>query len=348
MSDYRLSDGMLAHYDSLFPDESRRVTRPSTREATARSIHRQESDRNYSQDPEEVYQRIYYSGPFINGIELPKDFAPGGYHPIHLQDELDDGRYRVIHKLGLTDYGVSWLCRDQHIQTPRYVTVNILTAERSELGNEKDTCQYIKDLYRNEPDLDRRFCLPVRDFTSQSANGAHLCLVYPVMGPPVDEAAFISRRRNITSLVDHTGGLDDAGDNVFLGLLHAHDDDYVNYREAGIYDEDDEWDDATDVGSEDEDRDSVDSGLEDMDTADPDTDDGDWHTEIVGPDYSAPGNSHMGWEELVRQHEEKEKEKQDSQFLRAICRDTAEAVALLHRRGLCHGGQWIHFSRCPP
>lgn len=32
--------------------------------------------------------------------EKPYDYRPGGLHPIHIEDSLESGRYRVIHKLG--------------------------------------------------------------------------------------------------------------------------------------------------------------------------------------------------------------------------------------------------------
>ncbi len=30
----------------------------------------------------------------------------GGYHPVYLQDECSDGRYRIVHKLGCGIYSI--------------------------------------------------------------------------------------------------------------------------------------------------------------------------------------------------------------------------------------------------
>ncbi len=40
------------------------------------------------------------------------DYCPGGYHPIHLNDTLHDGRYEIVHKLGFGSFSTVWLARD--------------------------------------------------------------------------------------------------------------------------------------------------------------------------------------------------------------------------------------------
>jgi len=39
-------------------------------------------------------------------------YGPGGYHPIRLNDILDDGRYEILHKLGFGSFSTVWLARD--------------------------------------------------------------------------------------------------------------------------------------------------------------------------------------------------------------------------------------------
>lgn len=39
-------------------------------------------------------------------------YRAGGYHPIRLGDLLNDGRYKVLHKLGWGGYSTVWAARD--------------------------------------------------------------------------------------------------------------------------------------------------------------------------------------------------------------------------------------------
>lgn len=282
------------------PDSQlRRVTRHSTRDSTARSIHRQLSvipgtrpikRWNYSQDPDNLWKRLRYWGyptyGAYEGIEALDHFRPGGYHPIHLQDELDNGRYRVIHKLYIHwDAAVSWLCRDQHAEIPRYVDVHILTADESG-AEEIATAKKIRDMCKDEPDLHRRLRLPPRDFTSHSANGTHICLVYPVLGPQVEQAADIFGGHYVDSVETDSEG-------------------------------------------------SVDSGLDCMDRDISDLND----TEAAhGHAESWDSDDFMSDSDLEDPVNELEREMFNSRMLRGLCRDTVEAVTMLHKRGLCHRG----------
>jgi hypothetical protein len=42
-----------------------------------------------------------------------EDYGPGGYHPIHLNDTLNNGRYEIVHKLGYGSFATVWLARDR-------------------------------------------------------------------------------------------------------------------------------------------------------------------------------------------------------------------------------------------
>ena len=71
-----------------------------------------------------------YLGGLNEDLEDLEFYQLGGYHPIHLGDELGPpGRYRVIHKLGHGGFGTVWLCRDS--QASRYVAVKVMTADLS-------------------------------------------------------------------------------------------------------------------------------------------------------------------------------------------------------------------------
>ena len=57
-------------------------------------------------------------------------YRPGGLHPVHLGDQLDGSRYKVVHKLGYGASSTVWLARDRSLH--RYVAVKI---KKSDLSN---------------------------------------------------------------------------------------------------------------------------------------------------------------------------------------------------------------------
>jgi serine/threonine-protein kinase SRPK3 len=42
-------------------------------------------------------QPVYIWIPDVENLE---QYEPGGYHPVHIDDEIQGGRYRILHKLG--------------------------------------------------------------------------------------------------------------------------------------------------------------------------------------------------------------------------------------------------------
>ena len=123
--------------------------------------------------------RIKYS--FHEDVESLERYGKGGYHPVHLGDELSKGRYKVVHKLGHGSYSTVWLCRD--LQEQRYVSIKITI---SQIGDPEEPVSYERDVYSalrmhvsNHPG--KRFVIPLLDdFTVEGPNGSHQCFVFPV------------------------------------------------------------------------------------------------------------------------------------------------------------------------
>lgn len=128
-----------------------------------------------------------------DGLERLGGRRPGGYHPIHLQDELCDGRYRVIHKLGCGGRASVWLCKDQHAEAPTYVAIKILVADEGMAFYNFDLqlSAYLRGYALGEGDAlgenlaAAQLRFPRGHFDSNGPNGRHLSLVYPVLGPEV-------------------------------------------------------------------------------------------------------------------------------------------------------------------
>lgn len=126
---------------------------------------------------------LQIQGPSL-ALEHVYDYEPGGHHPVQLGDIFDDGRHRVIHKLGSGGYANVWLCHDLPAPTPKYVALKILMAEAStEDCQELVWAEQLKGTM--ETDETRPICAPFRYFRTDGPNGSHLCCVCPVLGPQV-------------------------------------------------------------------------------------------------------------------------------------------------------------------
>lgn len=68
-----------------------------------------------------------YRPPTLTNIEAIETYRPGGFHPIHLYDTLQDNRYTILHKLGYGGFSTVWLARDK--ARNQFVSLKILTAE---------------------------------------------------------------------------------------------------------------------------------------------------------------------------------------------------------------------------
>lgn len=65
----------------------------------------------------------------IEDVENLHRYRPGGYHRIQIGDNLNEGRYCLVDKLGYGEYSTIWLARD--LQRARYVALKAITADAS-------------------------------------------------------------------------------------------------------------------------------------------------------------------------------------------------------------------------
>ncbi|POS75546.1 serine/threonine protein kinase-36 [Diaporthe helianthi] len=133
---------------------------------------------------------VYVPFDSDEGAESIEEYKPGGFHPTHLGDLLgQEGRYRVVHKLGHGGFGTVWLCRD--IGQNKWKAVKILAAVHS-TGSSADLkiCEMLSNMSPQEKDIHvSHVVVPEDHFWHEGPNGRHLCVVMPVLGPNLEDTA---------------------------------------------------------------------------------------------------------------------------------------------------------------
>jgi serine/threonine-protein kinase SRPK3 len=130
-----------------------------------------------------IAARRYIPSRLYN-IEDIEDYEPGGYHPISIGDTFDQGRYRILHKLGFGGSSTVWLARDHRegkdrgrIATLKAIRADISSQETPELAISQRLLQPLL------PSAD--FQTVDHHFLVQGPNGSHRFLIYPLAGPSI-------------------------------------------------------------------------------------------------------------------------------------------------------------------
>ncbi|KAG6253310.1 hypothetical protein E4U24_008321 [Claviceps purpurea] len=111
----------------------------------------------------------------VEGVEDISQYRLGRYHPIHIDDRLNN-RYRVVHKLGYGSFSTVWLALDE--KTPKYVAIKVGTTDTSR--SEIDTISQItQNAVMDNMRTDQKLLFPtvVDRFDLVGPNGIHPCLV---------------------------------------------------------------------------------------------------------------------------------------------------------------------------
>ena len=82
-------------------------------------------------------------------VEDLEGYHEGGYHPVHIQDELSNGRYHAMHKLGFGNYSTASLAKDLHMN--RYVAIEIIATQASKTSSEGQILRHLRDAPTNLP-----------------------------------------------------------------------------------------------------------------------------------------------------------------------------------------------------
>lgn len=135
-------------------------------------------------------QKYYtYDAENCQILEDFEHYRPGGHHPVVLGDFLgEDNRFQVWHKMGQGTHVLVWLCRD--LAEGKFCAVKVL---RDDCSKHAETLPALKlaELLGGvsaKEAWDNHIVMPLDTFTQRGPNGEHLCIVMPLLGPPITES----------------------------------------------------------------------------------------------------------------------------------------------------------------
>lgn len=120
---------------------------------------------------------------FDDDVEEIEDYRPGGFHPISIGDTFDDGRYKILHRLGFGGSSTVWLARDlwEGRDRGQIVALKAMRSDVSLSNNPELAIAQRLEIYFPGSDLQT----VDHHFLVQGPNGSHLFLIFPLAGPNI-------------------------------------------------------------------------------------------------------------------------------------------------------------------
>ncbi|KAK0106908.1 hypothetical protein ONS95_003625 [Cadophora gregata] len=120
-----------------------------------------------------------------SGLERVENLAMyevGGLHPVELGQSYQEGRYKIVHKLGNGGFSTTWLARDSRNNI--YVALKFVASDASKGYGDLKTLRDISSAASTHAGT-RYINHLLDEFFVDGPNGQHLCLVTKVLGANV-------------------------------------------------------------------------------------------------------------------------------------------------------------------
>jgi serine/threonine-protein kinase SRPK3 len=114
--------------------------------------------------------------------EDSEDYCKGGYHPVHVGETYNNGKYVVVRKLGWGHFSTVWLSRDT--TTGKHVALKVVRSAAHYTETAIDEIKLLNKVVQANPDHPgRRYVVSLLDsFEHKGPNGVHVCMVFEVLG----------------------------------------------------------------------------------------------------------------------------------------------------------------------
>ncbi|KAF2843371.1 kinase-like protein [Patellaria atrata CBS 101060] len=114
--------------------------------------------------------------------EDSEDYCKGGYHPVTVGEEYNNGKYTVVRKLGWGHFSTVWLSKDN--TTGKHVALKVVRSAAHYTETALDEIKLLnKVVQANKDHPGRKHVVSLLDsFTHRGPNGNHVCMVFEVLG----------------------------------------------------------------------------------------------------------------------------------------------------------------------
>src|SRR6201996_1673326 len=114
--------------------------------------------------------------------EDSEDYCKGGYHPVHVGETYNNGKYVVVRKLGWGHFSTVWLSRDS--TTGKHVALKVVRSAAHYTETALDEIKLLKRVVdANKDHPGRKHVVSLLDsFNHKGPNGVHVCMVFEVLG----------------------------------------------------------------------------------------------------------------------------------------------------------------------
>jgi len=114
--------------------------------------------------------------------EDSEDYCKGGYHPVSVGEQYNDGKYTVVRKLGWGHFSTVWLSRDN--TTGKHVALKVVRSAAHYTETALDEIKLLnKVVQANVDHPGRKYVVSLLDsFNHKGPNGMHVCMVFEVLG----------------------------------------------------------------------------------------------------------------------------------------------------------------------
>lgn len=110
------------------------------------------------------------------------DYCKGGYHPVHVGETYNNGKYIVVRKLGWGHFSTVWLSRDT--STGKHVALKVVRSAAHYTETAIDEIKLLNKVVQANPNHPgRKYVVSLLDsFEHKGPNGVHVCMVFEVLG----------------------------------------------------------------------------------------------------------------------------------------------------------------------